>query len=146
MSKTGARLDPVPSFRFTVTFEDLPPGGFSDCTGLQAETEVQEYAEGGLNTHTWRLPGRSKQSNVTLKRGLVNKVLWDWYDAIRTGRFKSRNASILVHDPSGSDDLIEFQLVDAFPVKWVGPELSASANNLAIETLELAHQGLLRKR
>ncbi len=67
MSKTGARLDPAPSFRFTVTFEDLPPGGFSDCTGLQSETEVQEYAEGGLQTHTWRLPGRSKQSNVTLE-------------------------------------------------------------------------------
>lgn len=146
MSRTGARLDPVPSFRFTVSFEDLPPGGFSDCTGLQSETEVQEYAEGGLNTHTWRLPGRSKQSNVTLKRGIVNKVLWDWYRAISTGEFKARNCSILVHDPSGSDDVIEFQLVDAFPVKWVGPELSASGNNLAIETLEVAHQGLMRKR
>ena len=146
MSKTGARLDPAPSFRFTVAFEDLPPGGFSDCTGLQSETEVQEYAEGGLNTHTWRLPGRSKQSNVTLKRGLVNKVLWDWYDAVRTGRFKARNASILVHDQSGSDDLLEFQLIDAFPVKWIGPELAAGQNNLAIETLELAHQGLMRKR
>jgi phage tail-like protein len=146
MSKTGDRSDPAPSFRFTVSFEDLPPGGFSDCTGLQSETEVQEYAEGGLNTHTWRLPGRSKQSNVTLKRGIVNKTLWDWYEAIRNGRFKARNASILVHDPSGSDDLIEFQLVDAFPVKWIGPELSAAQNNLAIETLELAHQGLLRKK
>jgi len=146
MSKTGDRLDPAPSFRFTVAFEDLPPGGFSDCTGLQSETDVQEYAEGGLNTHTWRLPGRSKQSNVTLKRGIVNKTLWDWYDAIRSGRFKARNASILVHDASGSDDLIEFQLVDAFPVKWVGPELSAAQNNLAVETLEIAHQGLLRKK
>jgi len=41
---------------FTVAFDDLPPGGFSDCTGLQSEVEVQEYAEGGLNTHTWKLP------------------------------------------------------------------------------------------
>lgn len=146
MSKTGSRQDPAPAFRFTIAFEDLPPCGFSDCAGLQSETEVQEYAEGGLNTHTWRLPGRSKQSNVTLKRGLVNKVLWDWYEAVRSGRFKSRNASILVHDPSGSDDLHEFQLIDAFPVKWVGPELAAGQNTLAIETLELAHQGLLRTR
>jgi phage tail-like protein len=146
MSRTGARRDPAPAFRFTVTFEDLPPGGFSDCTGLQSETEVQEYAEGGLLTHTWRLPGRAKQSNVTLKRGIVDKVLWDWYEAIRSGRFRSRNASILVHDASGSDDLVEFQLVDAFPVKWIGPELSAGGNNLAIETLEVAHQGLLRRR
>jgi phage tail-like protein len=146
MSRTGARLDPAPAFRFTVTFEDLPPCGFSDCAGLQSETEVQEYAEGGLHTHTWRLPGRSKQTNVTLKRGLVNKVLWDWYDAVRVGRFKARNASILVHDPSGSNDLLEFHLVDAFPVKWLGPELAAGQNTLAIETLELAHQGLMRRR
>lgn len=146
MSKTGTRLDPVPAFRFTVAFDDLPPGGFSDCSGLQSETEVQEYAEGGLNTHTWRLPGRSKQSNVTLKRGIVNKALWDWYYAIATGDFKARNCTILVHDPSGSDDVLEFQLVDAFPAKWIGPELAAGQNNLAIETMELAHQGLMRRR
>jgi phage tail-like protein len=146
MSKTGARVDPVPSFRFTVAFDDLPPGGFTDCSGLQSETEIQEYAEGGLNTHTWRLPGRSKQSNVTLKRGIVNKVLWDWYLAISSGSFKARNCTILVHDPSGGDTVLEFQLVDAFPAKWIGPELAAGQNNLALETLEVAHQGLMRKR
>jgi phage tail-like protein len=146
MSKTGARLDPIPSFRFTVVFDDLPPGGFTDCSGLQSDTEVQEYAEGGLNTHTWRFPGRSKQSNVTLKRGIVSKVLWDWYRQIATGDFKARNCTILVHDPSGGDDVLEFQLADAFPIKWVGPELAAGQNNLAIETIEVAHQGLMRRK
>jgi phage tail-like protein len=146
MSETGRRRDPVPAFRFTVTFDDLPPGGFSDCAGLQSETEVQEYAEGGLNNHTWRLPGRTKQSNVTLKRGIVDKVLWDWHRAIADGEFKSRNCTIVVHDPSGSEEAIEFQLVDAFPTKWIGPELGAGQNNLALETLEVAHQGLKRKR
>jgi phage tail-like protein len=146
MSETGARRDPAPAFRFTVTFDDLPPGGFSDCSGLQSETEVQEYAEGGLNTHTWKLPGRTKQGNVTFKRGIVNKVLWDWHRAIAEGNFKSRHCTILVHDQSGSDDLLEFQLVDAFPTKWIGPELAAGQNNLALETLEVAHQGLQRKR
>jgi phage tail-like protein len=145
MSKTGARLDPIPSFRFTVAFDD-PPGGFTDCSGLQSETEVQEYAEGGLNSHTWRFPGRSKQSNVTLKRGIVSKVLWDWYRQIITGDFKARNCTILVHDPSGGDDVLEFQLADAFPIKWVGPELAAGQNNLAIETIEVAHQGLTRRK
>jgi phage tail-like protein len=146
MANTGTRVDPVPSFRFTVVFDDLPPGGFTDCSGLQSETEVQEYAEGGLNSHTWRLPGRSKQSNVTFKRGVVNRVLWDWYTAIANGDFKARSCTILVHDPSGTDDVIEFQLVDAFPAKWIGPELSAGQSNLALETLEVAHQGLMRKR
>jgi phage tail-like protein len=146
MSKTGTRLDPVPAFRFTVTFDDLPPGGFSDCTGLQSEVEVQEYAEGGLNTHTWKFPGRSKQGNVTFKRGIVSKVLWDWYRAIATGDFKARNCSIYVHDASGSEDLIEFHLANAFPAKWLGPDLGAGQNNLAIETIEVAHQGLVRRR
>ncbi|HEY8147689.1 MAG TPA: phage tail protein [Vicinamibacteria bacterium] len=146
MPDTGARFDPVPAFRFTVTFDDLPQGGFSDCSGLQSETEVQEYAEGGLNTHTWRFPGRTKQGNVTFKRGIVNKVLWDWHHAIANGDFKSRNCTVLVHDPSGSQDVLEFQLMDAFPAKWIGPELAAGQNNLAIETLEVAHQGMTRKR
>jgi phage tail-like protein len=146
MSDSAARRDPAPAFRFTVTFDDLPPGGFSDCSGLQSETEVQEYAEGGLNTHTWKLPGRTKQGNVTFKRGIVNRVLWDWHRAIAEGNFKSRNCTILVHDQSGAADILEFQLVDAFPTKWIGPELAAGQTNLALETLEVAHQGLKRKR
>jgi phage tail-like protein len=146
VSKTSARLDPVTAFRFTVVFDDLPPGGFSDCTGLQLELETQEYAEGGLNTHTWRFAGRSKQTNVTLKRGIVNRVLWDWFQASATGDFRSRNCTVTVHDASGTEDVLEFQLADAFPVKWLGPELSASQNNLAVETLEIAHQGLSRKK
>jgi len=146
MPETGSRLDPVPAFRFTVAFDDLPPGGFSDCTGLQSEVEVQEYAEGGLNTHTWKLPGRSKQGNVTFKRGIVSKVLWDWYRAIANGDFKARNCSIYVHDASGSEDVLEFHLADAFPAKWLGPDLGAGQNNLSIETMEVAHQGLTRRR
>jgi len=146
MSRTATRDDPAPAFRFTVTFEDFAPVGFSDCTGLQSEIEVYEYVEGGLNTHTWKLPGRSKLGNVTFKRGIVNKALWDWYRAIVEGKFRARNCTIYVHDASGSEDLLEFQLVDAFPAKWQGPELSAGQNNLAIETMEVAHQGLIRER
>jgi phage tail-like protein len=146
MPEAGGRHDPFGAFRFTVTFDDLPPGGFSDCTGLQLDTEVLEQVEGGVNTHTWRLVTRTKQTNLTLKRGIVNKVLWDWYHDISVGTMKFRNGTILVHDASGSEDVLEFQVLGAFPVKWVGPELSASQNNLAVETLELAHQGLERRK
>ena len=146
MPETGQRLDPVPSFRFTVVFDDLPPGGFTDCTGLNSETDVLDYAEGGLNSHTWKFAGRSKQGVLTLKRGIVSKVLWDWYQAIASGDFRARNGTVLVHDPSGSEDVLEFQVVDGFPSKWLGPELSAGQNNLALETLEVAHQGLIRRR
>jgi len=138
------RNDPAPAFRFTVRFDNFPPGGFSDCSGLQMETEVQEYREGGVNTHTWRFVTRSKQANLTLKRGIVNKTLWDWFQDIARGKMQFRNGSILVNDPSGGDDLIEFQILQAFPVKWSGPDLSAGQNNLAVETVEFAHQGLQR--
>lgn len=146
MPNTGSRNDPFPAFRFTVTFDDLPPGGFSDCGGLQMETEVHDFAEGGTNDHTWKFATRSKQSNLTLKRGIVNKVLWDWYQDIANGKMTFRNGTIAVLDSSGANRVMEFQVQQAFPVKWVGPELNAAQNNLAVETLELAHQGLERRR
>jgi len=146
MPNAGARNDPFPAFRFTVTFDDLPPGGFTDCGGLQMETEVHEFSEGGQNTHTWKFPTRSKHSNLTLKRGIVNKVLWDWYHDVTIGKMKFRNGTITVLDSSGKQALLEFQVSKAFPVKWVGPELSASQNNLAVEAVEFAHQGLERRK
>jgi phage tail-like protein len=146
MPEAGARNDPFPAFRFTVTFDDLPPAGFSECGGLQMETEVHDLPEGGVNSHTWKFATRSKQVNLTLKRGIVNKVLWDWYHDITIGKMKFRNATIAVLDTSGATRLMEFQVLQAFPVKWVGPELNAAQNNLAIEALELAHQGLERRK
>jgi phage tail-like protein len=144
MADSGSRKDPIPGFRFTVRFDDLPPGGFSDCAGLQMETEVQDFHEGGLNTHTWKFVTRTKQANLTLKRGIVDKSLYDWYHDLTQGTMRFRNATILVHDPSGKSDVLEFQIIQAFPVKWVGPELSAAQNNIAVETVEFAHQGMER--
>jgi phage tail-like protein len=146
MPEAGTRNDPTPAFRFTVRFDNLPPGGFSDCTGLQMETEVQDYHEGGVNTHSWKFVTRSKQANLTFKRGIVNSVMWNWYQDITRGKLQFRNGTIVVHDPSGANDLIEFQILQAFPVKWAGPDLSASQNNLAVETIEFAHQGMQRTK
>lgn len=143
MADTGNRSDPIPSFRFTVRFDSLQPVGFTDCTGLQLETEVQDYHEGGLNTHSWKFATRTKQGYLSLKHGIVDGVMWGWYLAIMRGDMQFRNGAITVQDPGGQDAM-EFQVLQAFPVKWVGPDLSASQNNLAVETLEFAHQGLLR--
>ena len=141
----GVRLDPFSAFRFMVLFDDLPPGGFSECSGLQVDTEVQDFNEGGLNTHSWKFFTRSKQSNLVLKRGIVSPILWDWYSSLRQGKMIFRNISVLVFDNSGNIPVMEFQAQQAFPVKWIGPDLNAMQNNLAVETLELAHQGLDRR-
>lgn len=144
MPDSGSRTDPATAFRFTVRFDAFPPGGFTDCTGLTMETEVLDYREGGVNTHVWKFATRSKQSNITLKRGIVNRALWDWHQQIRLGVMLFRNGSVIVHDPSGTNDLIEFQILLAFPIKWVGPDLSAAGNTIAVEAVEFAHQGLVR--
>ncbi len=140
----GARNDPATAFRFTVRFDNLPHGGFSDCSGLTMETEVHELREGGVNGHVWKFATRGKQTNLVCKRGIVNKALWDWFADINRGKMQFRNGSIIVHDPTGKDDRIEFQILQAFPIKWAGPELSASQSTIAVETVEFAHQGLTR--
>lgn len=143
---TSKRNDPIGAFRFAVRFDNLPPGGFSDCTGLQMETEVQDYHEGGVNTHNWKFATRTKQSNVTLKRGIVDVTMLTWYQAIVRGDMQFRNGTITVFDASGSNEVIEFQIVQAFPIKWVGPDLNAAQNNLAVETIEFAHLGIQRTK
>lgn len=145
MPDSSDRSDPFLSFRFRVQFDDLPPGGFSDCTGLQMEAEVQDFNEGGLNTHSWKFFTRAKQAPLVLKRGIVNTTLWDWFQSLRQGDMKFRNGTILVFDDGGKNVVMEFQVLQAFPTKWVGPELNATQSNVAIETLELVHQGMERR-
>lgn len=145
MAATGDRNDPFLAFRFSIELNGLAVGGFSECSGLQLETDVIDYAEGGLNTHLHKFPGRTKQSNVTLKRGIVDWDLWSWYFALTQGQIMRLDATICVFDPSGSDAVLKWRLSQAFPVKWIGPELNGTQNSVAVETLELCHIGLFRQ-
>ena len=144
MPETGKRNDPFLAFRFEVKLDDISVAAFSECSGLQLETEVQDYPEGGLNTHLHKLAGRTKQTNIQLKRGIVDRDTWDWYYDLTQGRMRMRNGSIRVHDPSGQQVVAEWQFRQAFPCKWMGPDLNATQSNVAVETLELCHQGIKR--
>ena len=144
MANAGARSDPFMVFRFQIVLDNQPVGGFSECTGLTLETELKDYAEGGLNTHLHKFPGRTKQTNITLKRGIVDRSLWDWFYDLSQGQVRFRNGTITVLDPSGSDTMMEWEFTRAFPVKWTGPDLNASQNSVAVESVELAHHGLRR--
>lgn len=146
MAETSDRKDPFGAFRFELRIDDLSVAGFSTCTGLQLETEVLDYNEGGQNGHVLKFPGRTKQVNLVLKRGIIDRQLWDWYFDLTQGKVKFRNGSIVVHDASGSEEVMEWQFTRAFPTKWVGPELNAMQRMLATETLELCHEGLTRKK
>ncbi len=144
MGSTGTRTDPLLTLHFEVAIDGLPAAGFSECTGLQAELEVQEYREGGLNTYVHRFPARLRHPVLTLRRGIVDRAIWDWYDALLQGDFTRRNGSISVLDEAGASPVVQWEFRGGFPSNWRGPELNAAQNNVAVETFELTHEGLTR--
>lgn len=145
MPSDGRGKDHHLGLRFWVQIEGVEVAGFSDCSGLQIETEVFEYSEGGLNTFTHKLPVRTKYGNITLKRGLdPGQDLFRWYKESIDGVPNHRkNISIMIYGPKGGEPVYKWDLMAAYPVKWIGPDLKTDAGSTAIETLEFAHHGLV---
>ncbi|SRR6266508_365471 len=130
-----------PSCRFYVEIGDIK-AVFIEVSGLQVQTDVIEYEEGGNNDFVHRLPGRTKIGNLTLKRGLTDSNdLFKWYLEITRGQISRRNLSVIMYDTAGNE-VLRWDFLNAYPVKWTGPQFSATATTTAIETLELAHDGL----
>lgn len=146
MAELASRGDPFAAFCFEVRVDDIPLGGFSECTGLQREIEVQDYPEGGLNAYLHKLPVRVKQNPITLKRGVADRVLWDWHDELANGIVRRRSGAVAMRDPSGEQVVAEWRFERAYPVKWVGPALNATQNQVAVEQLDLVYEGLTRAR
>jgi len=136
------------SFQFVVTVATANGvhviGGFSDVTGLGAETEVETLRVGGLNSAEVTLPGATKfSSRLVLKRGLGDSaMLWNWYQQIMSGVITRENVTIMMMSPANEAKL-SWTLSDACPVKWTGPELHAGTSAVAFEAIELIHKGFL---
>ncbi|MBE9593547.1 MAG: phage tail protein [Proteobacteria bacterium] len=136
------RKDPYLSFRFLVEIQGLIVGGFSEVSGLQAETEIEEIREGGVNDYVHKLPKITKYPNITLKRGITDSdVLWNWHQDVVNGIIKRKSGFIILLDGEGNEKW-RWYFEDAYPVKWLGPDLKADSNTVAVETLELAHNGI----
>ncbi len=138
----GQVKDPYLGYRFAIEISGIEQASFNECTGLQVQTEVFEYKEGGLNTHTHKLPGRVSYSNITLKWGTAESGdLWDWYYRVITRRDTSKEkvpVSIIQYDAQGRE-VRRWNLSRAYPVKWVGPNFNAAQSAMGIESLELAY-------
>ena len=145
MSATGSRNDPYLAFRFEVSIDDMAHAGFSECTGLSLETEFEDYQEGGANQFVHKFPTRTRQSNLTLKRGIVDRELWDWYYGLTQGAVRTRNVDVIVRDEAGAAAVMRWCCKDALPVKWQGSDLNATQSNVAVETLELCFASLERR-
>ena len=140
-------FDPYAGFQFLLEIDNVQVAGFSECAGLQMEVKTFDYKEGGNNQTTLKFPEHASYGNVTLKRGVtISNELIGWQLEISRGIFTKRpadgsNFAIILKDEKG-EDAKRWNLIRAFPVKWMGPDLKASAGEIAIESLEIAHEGI----
>ena len=151
-------LDPLTAYRFVVTLNPgdahLPPkqaaqiklyalGGFQEARGLGADLEVTAYSEGGVNDYVHQLPVRHSWTRISLRRGLtIGRGLWEWYEAGLTQSLGARrDGSVILLSPAGIP-MCAWEFNGGLAAKWTGPDFNATQNAIAIESVEIAHQGV----
>lgn len=140
---TGERRDPFRSFNFQIEIDGVPRGAFSECSGLTAEGDAVDYREGtDMQPNVRKLAGMRKYSNITLKRGYTHDAsLWSWYANITNGVADRRNVTIILFNEERRP-VLRWHAENAWINKIEGPSLKASASEVAIESVELVHEGL----
>jgi len=141
---TGDRKDPYRSFNFLVEIDGIARAGFRECSGLDASQDPIEYREGNEGLTARKLPGLNKYSNLTLKWGASDDHdLWDWRKKALGGEVERKNGSIVLLNEKG-EEKVRWNFREGWPTKWTGPSFNATGNEVAIETLEIAHEGLVQ--
>jgi phage tail-like protein len=139
-------MDPYRGFRFKVQIDGITKAGFREVAGLDAANDAVDYRDGDEPTRLRKLAGLQKFSNITLKRGITtDQDLWKWRSDIMDGKIKDKrkNGQIILLDDEGKE-AAEWTFTDGWPTKWTGPGFNATANEVAIDTLEITHEGLKR--
>jgi len=152
--------DPLPAYNFLITLDPgdvyLPPeqrslvtlvaaGAFEQATGLSGELEVMPYAEGGVNDTVHQLPVRHSWGRITLRRGVIRDAgLWTWYQVGLHGSLGARRDGAIIALTEAGLPALAWEFRGGLAAKWTGPEFDAGQNAVAVESLEIAHEGLLR--
>ncbi len=134
---------PIPKFHFRVEWGGTRIG-FTEVSGLDVETEVIEYREGSSpEYHKTKMPGMQKFGNITLKRGTFknDNQYYEWWNTVQLNTIERRDITISLlnenHEP-----VVTWKIKNAFPIKVQSTDLKADGNEVAIESLEIAHEGL----
>jgi len=145
MAATGTRKDPTRGFHFQVEIQGIQRGGFREASGLDTTQDPIEYREGSDPITARKLPGLVKHSNIVLKWGHSDDhELFDWRNDVASGKLQRKNGSIIQLDDEGKE-IGRWNFMNGWPSKWVGPSYNATGNEVAIETLEIAVEGLEKK-
>jgi phage tail-like protein len=137
---------PLPKFYFTVDLGSQDgTTSFQEISGLEVETQPIEYRHGDSPVFsTIKMPGIAKFGNVTMKKGtFVNdNNFWTWYNAIKMNTIKRETVVIQLLDEAGSPTMT-WTLSNAWPTKISGTDLKSDSNEVAVESIELAHEGIV---
>lgn len=135
---------PHGKFRYKVEIDGLDAGGFSEVTGFDASIDVIEYREGDMVQTPMKIPGLKKYGNITLKQGLADSmVLYEWIIAGVNGAVERKTITITLLDEEEAP-AASWQVINAWPMKYTAPDFNATSSEVAIETLEIAHEGMTR--
>lgn len=152
MSNPGKRFDPYTAFCFSLQIDDLGirsgQAFFKSIDGLKSESEVMPYKEGGLNTTTHKLIGPTQWPNLVLKRGFTGPPwsLVEWRQSFLSdapGDVLRRVKGKVIQLSSDLQPVCCWHFLEGWPCKWEGPSFDSSKSELSIETLEIAHEGLV---
>lgn len=142
------RDDPYPSFTFEVVVAGISDdgravrGSFAEVSGLGVEIEPIEYRNGAEDITVRKIPGLKKFSNIVLKRGVTGDLaFWNWLVSAMNGQVRRANGAIILLDES-RQEVLRWNFERAWPCKWTGPTLNARTSEIAMEVIEICHEGL----
>lgn len=136
---------PYGRFRYKVEIDGIEAGGFSEVTGFDASIDVMEYREGDMVQTPMKIPGLKKYGNITLKKGLADsRALYDWLAEGVTGEVNRKTITITLLDATESP-AASWRVINAWPIKYTAPEFNATSSEVAVESLEIAHEGMTRE-
>ena len=139
---------PMPKFRVSVDWGTVQTDiAFQEVSGLEAETQVIEYRDSNSKIFsTVKMPGIAKFGNVTMKRGIFanDNLFWTWYNQIKMNTIQRQTVVIKLLDQNGGT-VVTWTLNNAWPTKISGTDLKSDGNEVAIDTIEIVHEGLTIK-
>jgi phage tail-like protein len=143
MASPATRIDPFTVGRFLVNIDGVTTSAFSEVSGLEVSIEVVEYRQGNsAGLAEQKLPGLHRYSNLTLKRGFTADLsLWNWFNGIVNGNLVRKEIGIILLD-AAENPVLSWRVHNAWPSRWTGPVLNAHTNDVAIESLEIVHEGI----
>lgn len=133
-----ARNDPYAQYNFLLEIDGLSVAGFTEVGGLSFEQDIIEYREGADTATVRKIPGLRKYGNITLKRGYTqNRELWEWRKTTIDGVTERKAGAIVLLDEARQPQL-RWEFSEGWVSKYEGPALNATANEAAMESIEIA--------